>query len=275
MTTSTAPLVIDDTARPEVYCCLGCRLVQAPGRECVECAESMVAPIASLRELLSYRDMRVIERRDLGMISALLAGGSVVMPFLLPISMATFGLWLFQLPRRWQARSKAPIAAIADTRSATLPGAVTVEGQARALRGAARAPWDGRPCLAAELAVRSLGGLYLRAVARVPFVVRAADERDVVVAGVVRFAPAPVRQRLAGAARTSGDDPLLARLGVPASWRFDGRIVVQAIDDGDRVRVTGGVIEEGVAELADYRDGGVARVMRGTVDAPVVIGAAP
>ena len=38
-----------------------------------------------------------------------------------------------------------------------------------------------------------------------------------------------------------------------------------------RSLVTGRVVEEPVPALASYRDGGVARVMRGTPDAPVLL----
>jgi hypothetical protein len=46
---------------------------------------------------------------------------------------------------------------------------------------------------------------------------------------------------------------------------------VDEVADGATVSVSGVVTEEPVAALASYRDGGTARVMRGTAEAPVIL----
>jgi hypothetical protein len=255
-------------ASREAHCCLGCRLVQPPTRECVECGAAMVGPIAGLRTLMSYRDMKLVGERDMWMISALLAGGSIVMPFLLPFSLVALGASAVQARRRRRALTEQPIAAIAESRPPLAATAVTVIGPAHPLRGPARRAWDGGTCVAAELAVRWVGGLFLRATAIAPFVV-GADGGDIVVDGVVRFAVPSVKHRLVGPLGVTGAEPRLAALGVPAGWRFGGLLGVEEVRAGDVVAVTGVIAEEPVAALAGYRDGGVARVMRGTTAAPV------
>ncbi len=254
----------------EPYGCLGCRLVQAPTRECVECGSGMVMPIGGQRDLLSYRDMNLVAERDLWMISALLAGGSIMMPFLMPAAAVTLGAAALRSLRKRLARAEPPIAAIADVRPRVAAGAVAVRGVAHALRAPARRAWDGGTCIAVELAVRSVEGLFLRATAVAPFVV-GAEGGDVVVLGVVRFAPPSIRYRLTAPPEITGAEPRLAALGIPAAWRFAGLLHVDEVADGAMVRVTGSITEELVPALASYRDGGVARVMRGTVSAPVVL----
>jgi hypothetical protein len=250
--------------------CLGCRLAQPPTRECVECGAAMVGPMEGLRELMSYRDMKLVAERDMWLISALLAGGSIVIPILLPISIVTLGAAGLQARRQRRARAAQPIAAIAEMRPLIPVGAATVSGVVHPRHAPARRPWDGGSTVAAELAVRWVGGLFLRATAVAPFVVGAAGG-DVVVMGVVRFAPPMIRYRVVGAPEVTGAEPRLAALGVPAAWRLGGVLHVTDVAAGATVRVTGTMTNEPVPALASYRDGGVARVMRGTADAPVLI----
>ena len=250
--------------------CLACRLVQRPTRECLECGGSMVAPLAGLRELMSYRDMNLVAERDMWMITALLAGGSIVMPFLLPVSLLTLGASAVQARRRRRLRSEQPIAAIAEVRAAPAPGSITVSGPARPLRAPVRRPWDGGTTIAAELAVRWVGGLFLRATAAAPFVVDT-EQGAVIVTGVVRFAPPMLKYRVTSPPETGGNDPRLAALGVPAAWRFAGIIHVDEVLDRAVVRVTGLAHEEPVPERSSYRDGGVALVMRGNAASPVLL----
>jgi hypothetical protein len=227
-----------------------------------------------LRELMSYRDMKLVAERDMWMISALLAGGSIVMPFLLPFSVVALGAAGLQARRQRRARNEQPIAAIAEMRLAVAPGAIVARGTVHPLRAPARRAWDGGTCVAAQLAVRSLGGLFLRATAVAPFVV-AAPDGDLVVDGVVHFAPPLIVYRLISHPVVTGADPRLAALGVPASWRLAGMIHTAVIAPGDTVTVTGPVSHEPVPALATYRDGGIARVMRGTPSAPVLLEPAP
>lgn len=262
---------IDPTADLEApHGCLACRLVQRPTRECLECGGSMVAPLAGLRELMSYRDMNIVAERDMWMITALLAGGSIVMPFLLPVSLLTLGASAVQARRRRRLRSEQPIAAIAEIRALPAPSAITVQGPARPLRTPVRRPWDGGATIAAELAVRWVGGLFLRATASAPFVLDT-EHGAVIVTGVIRFAPPLLKYRVASPPETGGDEPRLAALGVPPDWRFAGIIHVDEVTDRAVVRVTGVANEEPVPERSSYRDGGVALVMRGTVVSPVLL----
>jgi hypothetical protein len=254
----------------EPHGCLDCRLVQRPTRECAECGGSMVAPLAGLRELMSYRDMNLIAERDMWMITALLAGGSIMMPFLLPVSLLTLGASAVQARRRHKARRDQPIAAIVDTRPAPPPEAVSVRGRVTPLRALVARPWDGGNTVAAELAVRWVDGLFLRATASAPFVIDG-DEGAVVVTGVYRFAPPMLVYYPATPPDLGGDEPRLAAIGVPATWRFAGQLHVDEVTEGQVVRATGLVREELVPERATFRDGGVSRVMRGTPGAPVLL----
>jgi hypothetical protein len=253
-----------------VHCCLECRLVQPPTRDCVECGASTVGPMEGLRELMSYRDMKLVAERDMWMISALLAGGSIVMPFLLPFSIVTLGAAGLQARRQRRARNEQPIAAIADVRLAVAPGAIVARGTVHSLRAPVRCAWDGVSCVAAELGVRWVGGLFLRATAVAPFVV-AAPDGDIVVDGVVRMVPPMIVYRAARRPETTGAHPMLAALGVPASWHLAGILHVDLVAQGATVTVTGPVAHEPVPALATYRDGGIARVMRGTTSAPVML----
>lgn len=234
----------------------------------------MVAPLAGLRELMAYRDMSLVAERDMWMITALLAGGSIVMPFLLPVSLFTLGASAVQANRRRRARRDPPIAAVADLRAMPAAGAATISGIAAPLRARVRRPWDDGTTLAAELSVRWIEGVFLRATAAAPFVVNAAEgmrDLSVIVTGVVRFAAPRVVYLETTPPETRGDEPRLAALGVPAGWRFAGSLRVDEVVEGARVRVTGEVHEEPVPERTSYRDGGVARVMRGTPASPVLV----
>lgn len=256
------------------HCCLGCRLVQPPTRDCVECGAGMVAPMAGLRELMSYPDMKLGGERDMWMITALLAGGSIVIPFLMPVSLVTLGAAGVQAVRRRRVRAEQPIAAIVERRPQPAPAASVAIGPAHPLHAPVRRPWDGGTSVAAELGVRWVGGLFLRASAVAPFVV-AAPGGDVVVTGVIRLAPPLVKYRVLGTPEVTGAEPRLAALGVPASWRLGGVLHVEDVAVGQVVRVTGVIADEPVAARAGYRDGGVTRVMRGTPAVPVVLEPSP
>jgi hypothetical protein len=149
-----------------------------------------------------------------------------------------------------------------------------VAGVAVPLRGQVRRPWDDGTTLAAELSVRWIEGVFLRATAAAPFVVSAAEgvrDLSVIVTGVIRFVAPRVIYLEATPPETRGDDPRLAALGVPGGWRFAGSLRIDEVIEGKRVRVTGEIHEESVPERTSYRDGGVARVMRGTPTSPVLV----
>src|SRR5690606_1037938 len=94
---------------------------------------------------------------------------------------------------------------------------------------------------------------------------------DVVVLGTVRFAPPMLRYRVTSPPELTGAEPRLAALGVPPTWRLAGVLHVEDVAVGATVRVTGVIADEPVPARASYRDGGVARVMRGTPAAPVLL----
>ena len=63
---------MNDTAYSDTatFCCVQCRLLQPPTTACVECGAPMTAPVELVRELLHYRDMRILDPRDWGLITS-------------------------------------------------------------------------------------------------------------------------------------------------------------------------------------------------------------
>nr|PZN19052.1 MAG: hypothetical protein DIU78_21730 [Pseudomonadota bacterium] len=53
------------------FCCVQCRLLQPPTVGCAECGTPMVAPVDLVRELLQYRDMKMVDGRDWAFITAM------------------------------------------------------------------------------------------------------------------------------------------------------------------------------------------------------------
>src|SRR3954464_284129 len=88
------------------FCCVQCRLLQAPTTTCVECGEAMTAPVELVRELLYYRDMRFNNHRDWGMLTAFLAGSSLALPILAPFAIGSLvALAVHKLRREQRRRS--------------------------------------------------------------------------------------------------------------------------------------------------------------------------
>jgi hypothetical protein len=250
------------------FCCVQCRLLQAPTTTCVECGEAMTAPVELVRELLHYRDMRFNNHRDWGMLTAFLAGSSLAMPILAPFAVGSIiALAVHKLRGEQRKRTivgvpmPAPVAA---------PGATTLHGIARKFRGTVTSILDAAPVLLEHAAVKDRhGAVLLRRAEAAPFLLETGDGTPVLVTGVARIV---IPNMLVKPQRVKRDDPRLARMGVPADLGLSGDLEVASIaPDGDHLAVTGLVEEESVVELAFHRDGGRIPVMRGRVGAPVLI----
>lgn len=164
----------------------------------------------------------------------------------------------------WRARD-VDIAQVELLPIATARDAVTRPGIARKLSETARSALDGASVLVEEVVIRKpRGGVLLRRVQAVPFVVDADGER-LVVTGALRITSGHARHRLRKA------DPIAAALGIPPALPVAGVLETARVQDGDRVRVTGALAVEMVPELAFHRDAGEATVMRGAAGAVVAI----
>src|SRR5688572_21046272 len=130
----------DDEPRTDAtYCCLTCRLLQDPTTLCAHCGATMVAPIDLIRDLLGYRDLRLAAERDLGLVTALLAGGSLAVPILAPFALASLAALLLRVPirrRRERALAERHVAAVALPPALPPPQAVTIIGAVRPFRAA-------------------------------------------------------------------------------------------------------------------------------------------
>src|SRR5512134_2145210 len=88
-TSASTPALLADALPTGTFCCLACRLLQEPTTTCLHCGASLVAPIPLIRDLLRYRDLSLAAERDLGLITALIAGGSVAVPILAPVALVS------------------------------------------------------------------------------------------------------------------------------------------------------------------------------------------
>jgi hypothetical protein len=266
------------------YCCLACRLLQEPTTSCLHCGAAMVAPIPLVRDLLRYRDMRLAAERDLGMITALIAVGSVPFPVLTPFALISLAALAVRVPlRRRRARIEAQqdVSPVMPAAALPPPGAVTRVGVVRPLYGCAVGSFlDQKPMVVEDVALAStgaLGGTLFRATRSAPFLLELdgddaeAQAGPVVVTGVVRWLPgAAIGMRRVRVQRSDG---VLARLGLPEDLRVEAELVVDGVspDSAARVDVSGVIVEEHVPELAMFREGATVRVMRGEPGKPVLI----
>jgi len=255
-----------------VYLCLGCRLLQPPTVQCAQCAGTTVAPAELVRDLLAYRDLSLAAERDLGLITALLAGGSIAMPILFPFALVSLGALAARVPvRRIRARARAerrvePI----RLPPPVAPGhAVAVGGVVRRFRGETiRSRWDGADVIAEEIAIEVDGGVIVRHAVAAPFFVDG-NER-VLVRGDVRLAVAPAWT--IGGREVRAGDPLPYELGLPRDLRVRGTARRTRIDDAmSDVIAIGPQSYEALPEHAALRDGGRTRVLTGERGAPVLI----
>jgi hypothetical protein len=257
------------------FCCVHCRLLQPPTTACVDCGAPS-APFELVRELLQYRDMKVLENPRLGVLTAFLAGGSFAVPLLAPAVVAS--AILLAVSKLRAARRRHTIAGVAMPPPHVAPGAVVLHGVPRRFHATISTlidNADARPVVAAHAVVRDRdGAILLRRSEVVPFLLdvdRCFDPRGLVlVTGCAR---------MMGSTRVTAHrvplrrgDVWLRRLGVPPDLVVAGELELATIvADGPSIAITGLVETEAVAELAFHRDGGATRVMRGRSGAPLLV----
>jgi hypothetical protein len=249
---------------------------------CLHCGAAMVAPIPLIRDLLRYRDMSLAAERDLGLITALIAGGSVVVPLLAPFAIVSLAALMIRAPlRRRHARlaAKQDVSPVLPAITAPAPGAITKSGTVRPLYGCVVGSiLDDRPMVVEDIALWStgaLGGTLFRSARSAPFLLELDDDDPVVVTGVVRWIPGTstaLRRR-----HLLRLDPILAKLGLPDDLRVEADVVVDGVtpDGAERIEASGVIAEQQVPELATYRDGAPVRVMRGEPGRPVLLARSP
>ena len=228
----------------------------------------MTAPVELVRELLYYRDMRIGNHRDWGMITAFVAGGSLAFPVLAPFAVGgvvAYAVHLLRMRLRGHGivGVQLPIAAPA-------PGSRTLYGVGRKFRGTVSSILDERAVLVEHAVVRDRGGaVIVRRSEAAPFLLDVDGQGPVLVTGIARVTTPNV---LARRTRLRRGDPRLARMGVPDDLAISGDLeVASVVADSANIAVTGIVEEEAVADLAFHRDGGRIAVMRGRSGAPVLI----
>jgi hypothetical protein len=276
--------VADDEHRPETtYCCLACRLLQDPTTQCGHCGATMVAPIDLIRDLLGYRDLRLAAERDLGLVTALLAGGSLAVPILAPFALASLAALLVRVPlrrRRERALAEHHVAAVALPPAYALPQAVTIIGGVRPFRSATLSSLvDGMRVVAEEVSIargdpRFGLQVLMRRSRAVPFLVDPAAGGPILVRGEVRVLERiPPWLKSLRFGQVNRGDSLLARMGVPGDMRIEGSLHGERVfaSQQQEVEVTGCIVEEPVPDFAFHRDPGVIRVMRGEPGRPVLV----
>ncbi len=240
----------------------------------------MTAPVELVRELLYYRDMRMIDHRDWGLIAAFLAGSSLWMPILAPFAVGS--LVALGVEKIRKLRRRAAIAGISLPPPSPVPGATTIYGVARRFRGTIASLIDDSPVLLEHAVVRDRhGAVLLRRTETTPFLLEVDGIRGVgdtgyrgpvLVTGVTRVKLATLSQRSVVANDERVRDPRLARMGVPADLAITGDLEIASIGpDGPGLAVTGILEDEAVADLAFHRDGGRTPTMRGRIGAPVIV----
>jgi hypothetical protein len=244
------------------FCCVHCRLLQPPGRACAECNAPMIAPVELVRELLYYRDMQLVTKRDWGLITAFLAGSSLALPILMPFavgSMVALGVAKFR-----ELRRRSGIAGVTVPPQPPAPGATTIFGIARKLHSTV----SGEILLEHTSVSDRHGAVLVRRTESQPFLLDA-DGGPILVAGPARLVrPSFIAER----ARVRRDDPRLRKMGVPVELDIAGELEVAHVTDGaDMLAVTGVLAEETLAEMAFHRDGGRMQVMRGVAGAPLLV----
>lgn len=226
----------------------------------------MTAPVELVRELLYYRDMKMVSGRDWGMITALIAGTSIAFPVLAPVAVGS--MVALAIHKLFGFRRRAAIAGIALPRQLAAPGATTLYGTSRRFRGTVTSLVDDAPVLLEHAVVRDRSGaVLLRRSEGAPFLLEVEGRGPVLVTGVARLVG------IGGFARSvRRGDPRLLRMGVPEDLAVAGELeIARLAEDGPPLAVTGMVEDEAVAELAFHRDGGTIPVMRGRIGAPVLV----
>jgi hypothetical protein len=257
------------------YLCLGCRLLQAATVECAQCGGTTVAPADLVRDLLAYRDLSLAAERDLGLITALLAGGSIAIPILFPFMLVSLGALVVRVPmRRLRARAHAEhrVEPIRVPPPMAAARAIVIAGEVRRFRGGTvQSRWDGAPVIAEEISIESGDGVIVRHAAAAPFFVDADGER-VLVRGHVRLIAEP--SWTVGGRKIRAGDALPYDLGLPRDLRVRGvarrtRLIETAV--ASSVIAIGVESFEALPEHASLRDGGQTRVLVGEPGTPVLI----
>ena len=229
----------------------------------------MTAPVELVRELLYYRDMSLLDRRDWGLITAFLAGSSLAMPILAPLAIGSMlALGIHKLADR-RRRSHA-IEGISMPAPIAAPGATTLYGIARRFRSTVTSLVDAAPALVEHAAIKDhRGAVLLRRTSAAPFLLDVEDRGPVLVTGVTRVVSPNI---LARRVRVGRGDPRLERIGVPADLAIAGDLEISTVlADGPGLAVTGPIEDEVVGDLAFHRDGGQIPVMRGRIGSPVLV----
>src|SRR5882672_9467353 len=145
----------------------------------------MTAPLELVRELRFYRDMRFGSNRDWGLITAFLAGSSLALPILAPFavgSLAALAVHKLRTARRRHAIAGIDMPAAVPPRNAT-----TLIGTARRFRATVTSLVDRSAVLLEHAVIRDRrGGVLLRRIEGVPFLLELDDREPVLVAGVTR-----------------------------------------------------------------------------------------
>ena len=227
----------------------------------------MVAPVELVRELLYYRDMKMVSGRDWAFITALLAGSSIAIPILAPVAVGSI-VTLIVVKLAKLRRSAIAAVDLPPVRSAA--GAKTVYGIARKFRTTVSSLVDAAPMLIEHATIRphKSSHVLLRRIEHAPFLLELVDGGTMLVTGAMH-----VRSSLSiHHASVKRGDPLLAALGVPLDLAIAGALEIHRIAEAGPVLAVTGVIEdEAVAELAFHRDGGLVPVMRGIAGSPVIV----
>lgn len=226
----------------------------------------MTAPVELVRELLFYRDMKMVSGRDWGMITALIAGTSIAFPVLAPVAITSMVALAVHKLRTFRKRTA--ITGIELPPLVRTPGAQTLIGTARRFRSTIASVVDEAPILVEHAIVKDRSGVLLRRAGSVAFLLETEDA-PVLVTGAVRvMSPSLLAERT----RVRRGDPRLLRMGVPADLAIAGELEIAQLDEKSPVLAVTGVVEdEAVAELAFHRDGGRTAVMRGRPGAPVIV----
>lgn len=231
----------------------------------------MIAPVELVRELLRYRDMKMVNGRDWAFITAMIAGGSIAFPVLAPVALGSIvALGIAKLD---ELRKRKRIAGVELPALHVAPGARTVIGTPRKFRGTvASVVDDGNVLLEHAMVTDRTGGVLIRRATGTSFLLDRDDAGPLLVTGAMRlvapglFGYAPTREPI------GRDDPRLSRMGVPHDLAIVGDLAVSSLVESDlAISVTGVVEDEAVAELAFHRDGGTIPVMRGRAGAPVLV----
>lgn len=232
----------------------------------------MVAPVELVRELLRYRDMKMVSGRDWAFITAMIAGGSIAFPVLAPVALGS--MVVLGVTKLRELKRRAVIAGIEMPALHRPPGARTVIGTARKFRATvASMIGDAQVLLEHAIVSDRAGGVLIRSSTGAPFLIeRGEDDGPLLVTGAVRlvapgmFGTSPLREPI------KRDDPRLRRMGVPADLAIAGELAASSlVESALPIAVTGVIEDEAVADLAFHRDGGTIPVMRGTPGAPVLI----